>query len=531
MGEGVQIERALPKRQPRLLTRVVKRICKSAIRVLAYGIAGTVLILVIGLVLYLNYQPDLKVWHTARLDAEFAAASPVKSFEEYLALEDRLFKQLNEKVCAKIGSEDKHQINRYHHASLSDPNRWPTNWNRSFELSRPDPVAGVLLLHGMSDSPYSLRSIGQRLNAEGAWVVGLRVPGHGTAPSGLVHVQWEDMASAVTIAMRHLCGKIGERPLHIIGYSNGGALAVLYTLSALEDPSLVLPQGVVLISPEIGVTRLAALAVWQERLGHLLGLEKLSWSSIGIEYDPFKYQSFALNAGKQAHRLTEEIQSRITRLGATGALKRFPSVLAFQSVVDATVSTPALVQKFLERLPAGGHELVLFDINLMSRIEPVLRTAPREEMSAILRNSRRPFRLTLVTNENDGSRNVVTKCWRPGEDHATVFALNLAWPDRLYSLSHVALPFPEDDPLYGHVDRGTRGIRLGDLAPHGERGVLRVSAEDMLRLRWNPFYTYIQQRVLEFAGVKPPREGAPVSSAAAGQGDTAKQATARGSGH
>ena len=69
--------------------------------------------------------------------------------------------------------------------------------HRTYELSGPEPVAVVLLLHGMSDSPYSLRHLGERLSASGMRVLGLRVPGHGTAPSGLVHVQWQDMAAAV----------------------------------------------------------------------------------------------------------------------------------------------------------------------------------------------------------------------------------------------------------------------------------------------------------------------------------------------
>jgi hypothetical protein len=45
----------------------------------------------------------------------------------------------------------------------------------------------------------------------------------------------------------------------------------------------------VLLSPEIGVIPLAALAIWQARLGHLLGLQKLEWNSILPEYEPYKY--------------------------------------------------------------------------------------------------------------------------------------------------------------------------------------------------------------------------------------------------
>ena len=33
----------------------------------------------------------------------------------------------------------------------------------------------------------------------------------------------------------------------------------------------------------------------------------------------------------------------------------------------------------------------------------------------------------------------------------------------------------------------------------GERGVLKIPAADMLRLRWNPFYPFMERRLLEFA--------------------------------
>ena len=64
----------------------------------------------------------------------------------------------------------------------------------------------------------------------------------------------------------------------------------------------------------------------------------------------------------------------------------------------------------------------------------------------------------------------------------------------------MALPFPPDDPLYGSVGAESPGIQLGNVALRGERGVLQVSAADMLRLRWNPFYSYLERRVVEFMG-------------------------------
>jgi alpha-beta hydrolase superfamily lysophospholipase len=383
-------------------------------RVLVPGLLGAIIVIVVLVVLELNSRPDLKVWHTTVLDQEFRADSGLTNFEEYLELEDRLFEQLDQLIYQKIAPRDQRAINRYHGGSLSDPGRWPDNWNRSFVLPADDSEVAVLLLHGMSDSPYSMRSIGTALNSRGASVIGLRVPGHGQAPSGLLNVQWEDMAAAVRLAIKELGEKSSSRSLYIVGYSNGGALAVQYALDSLVDSTLTPVDGLVLMSPEIGISKLAALAKWQERLGRLLGFEKLAWNVLLPEYDPWKYGSFALNAGKQAYRITQEIQRQLGALEAGGTLKRMPPILAFQSVVDATVTAPALVNSLLRRLPAIDsredtssnlmHELVLFDINRYAEIEPIMKEDPSAWITTMRQDNDFNFVFTLLSNEDHEDR-------------------------------------------------------------------------------------------------------------------------------
>jgi len=484
------------------MKRFAFRWINRALRALIYGTVGALLVLVAAFVLYLDARPDLKVWHEAELDAEFTQHTPAQSFQDYLAVEAVLFEQLDARVYQRIEPQDRRLINRYHRGSLSDPDRWSPNWNRTFELRADAPAAGVLLLHGMSDSPYSLRSLGQRLHAAGAWVIGLRLPGHGTAPSGLVEVQWQDMAAAVRLAVRHLRDQVPARPLYIVGYSNGGALAVRYALSTLREPALPAVDGLVLISPAIGVTSLAAFAVWQARLGHLLGLDKLAWNALLPEYDPFKYGSFAVNAGDQVYRLTAEIRSLIEKLKSSGRLAGFPPVLAFQSLVDATVSTPALVEGLFQRLPDAGHELVLFDINRVTEIEPLLQNDPRAGVERMMEDSNLPFALSLVTNENEVTEQLAVRHKSAANGTVELQSLSLSWPGDLYSLSHVALPIPPDDPLYGgEPSTASPGVHLGDIQLRGERGVLQIPAADMLRLRWNPFYSYLERKVLAFMGL------------------------------
>ena len=486
----------------------LRSLLRQALLFGSYGLIGVMLTLVVVFVVFLNSRADLSIWHLAELDEEFTVDSDVSTFDEYLALEDRLFKQLDEEVYAKITDDEKGLINRFNKGSLSDPERWPQNWNRSYEMAVSQPSAAVLLLHGMSDSPYSLRNLAERLHQAGVYVVGLRIPGHGTAPSGLTRVTWQDMAAAVKIAMQHLADKANGQPMHIVGYSNGGALAVNYTLAAADNSNLPQIASLALLSPEIGLSKVAALAVWQARLGTLLGLDKLAWNSLLPEYDPYKYGSFAVNAGDVAYRITREIQRQITALDKNGNLKNIPPILAFSSIVDATVSAPDLVNGLFSRIPQGGHELVIFNINGVADIEPILKWDPAEMFEALQQIQDRAFTLSLVTNKNALSAEVVLASLAPGGDDSVYTELGLSWPDDIYSLTHVALPFPPEDSLYGGQGNSeSPGIHLGDITLRGERGVLLIPPSEMLRLRWNPFYSFLEDKVLEFFNLEARRAG------------------------
>ena len=295
-----------------------------------------------------------------------------------------------------------------------------------------------------------MRSLAELAQRNGVLTVGLRIPGHGTAPSGLVRVRWQDFAAAVRLAARHVRERIGpDLPLYIAGYSNGAALAVEYSLARLEGEPIPRVDGLILFSPAIGVHPVAALAVWQARLGTLLGLDKLAWNSIYLEYDPYKYNSFAVNGGDQIYRLTEAIASRIARLNKGAGVVGFPKVLAFQSVVDSTIPPRTLIDRLFSQLTPDGHELVLFDINRRAEVEDLLVENPESLTRSLLANKTLPFSMTLVTNKNADSNLLVARHKASNSDVVTEDQLALTWPRGVYSLSHVALPFPPDDPLYG----------------------------------------------------------------------------------
>ena len=459
---------------------------------------GAILLIVLAATLYIRSLPALDIWHTTLLENEFTVDSDVKDFKGYLALEERLFAELDREVIAKLPKEKQSKINRYTKNSLSDPKRWPKNWNRSFEMPVKDPKMAVLLIHGMSDSPYSLHTQAAYLHQKGVYVIGIRLPGHGTVPSGLIHAQWEDMSAVVKMAMVHLKKNAGERPLSIIGYSTGAPLALHYTFEALHDRHLPLPKSLIFYSPAIGVSAAAKFAKLQKWAGIVLNSDKLAWNSVLPEYDPFKYGSFSINAADQVYQLCKVVQTEFDDL-KEDQKSNFPSVLTFASIVDATVSVPDIIAGLYERLPEGNNSVLLFDINNRFSHNFLIQERILNAIKA-LRNTQVQDNYTfeLISDLNSSGKNVQCisreKCT---ED------LNVSWPTGIYSLSHVAMPFSEKDPLYGSSNAAkSPGIALGHLAGYGEKMVLQIPPSALLRQRWNPFHDYTKMRVLEFLGLE-----------------------------
>jgi pimeloyl-ACP methyl ester carboxylesterase len=478
-----------------------KRYSMKVLHALFFASLGAVLSAVIVFIYLMDSRPDLYPWHTVELDEEYnlEKQDEITSFDDYLRLEDKLFEQLQTEVYNAALTMPKSQLNRFDKNSLADPTHYQKNWNRSFIMTPTQPKGGVLLLHGLSDSPYSLRALATELYQQGYYVLGLRMPGHGTAPSGLVHASWQDMAAAVKLAVHHVSEKVGsQQPLYLLGYSMGAAQAVNYSLDALQDKNLRRADAMVLISPAIGVSAIAALAVWQSRLSVISGMEKLAWNSIGPEYDPYKYTSFAVNAGDLMYRLTLEIDRKIAALNASSGTAEFPRTLALMSLVDATVSTHAVVTHQFDKLENIGNELVLFDINRHEAFTIFLKDDPVVEYRALLKRSQLNFDLTFFTNTSVDSDSVLVHRWfRVDGSHVTE-QTDMVWPDHIYSLSHVALPFPPEDSLYGSEPEESEGLHIGLLETKGERGVLNIHASDLLRLRYNPFYSNMQKQITDF---------------------------------
>ncbi len=160
----------------------------------------------------------------------------------------------------------------------------------------------MVLLHGLTDSPYSLRHIAQRYRDDGYVAVAIRMPGHGSVPGGLTTVEWEQWTAATRLAAREARRRAGPgTPLHVIGFSNGGGLAMKYALEALSDKTLARPDRIVLISPMIGITSMARFAGVLGWPALFPAFAKAAWLGIVPEFNPFKYNSFRSTRHARPH--------------------------------------------------------------------------------------------------------------------------------------------------------------------------------------------------------------------------------------
>ena len=105
---------------------------------------------------------------------------------------------------------------------------------------------GVLLCHGFTGSPHSMRPWAQHLAAEGFRVELPRLPGHGTSWQELNRTDWTDWYDAAERSFRVLAQECED--VFVAGLSMGGALAL--RLAEQHGPQVA---GLALVNPCIAV--------------------------------------------------------------------------------------------------------------------------------------------------------------------------------------------------------------------------------------------------------------------------------------
>jgi len=98
--------------------------------------------------------------------------------------------------------------------------------------------AGVLVLHGFTGNPSSMRLQADAFAALGYHVELPRLPGHGTSVDDMLPTRWSDWTAEVEAAYQRLAERTGK--VVVMGLSMGGALTLWAGLQYPEVAGLVL---------------------------------------------------------------------------------------------------------------------------------------------------------------------------------------------------------------------------------------------------------------------------------------------------
>jgi carboxylesterase len=196
-------------------------------------------------------------------------------------------------------------------------------------------TTGVLLCHGFTGSPHSLRPWAEYLAGAGLSVSLPRLPGHGTTWQEMARTRWEDWFAEADRAFEEL--RCWSEEIFVMGLSMGGCLAL--RLAELHGPAV---SGLVLVNPSVTAdTKLFALApvlklVLPSLKGIASDIKKEQASELGYTRVPVK----AAATLPGLWRTTKEHLGDLTQ-----------PVLVYRSTTDHVVG-PASLEVLRAALPA-----------------------------------------------------------------------------------------------------------------------------------------------------------------------------------
>lgn len=229
---------------------------------------------------------------------------------------------------------------------------------------------GILLTHGLTDSPYFMRYLAEFFQQNGFRVMAILLPGHGTRPGDLLDVHWQEWAKAVAYGVDRLAAEADE--VHLGGLSCGGALSLLHSLGDERIRGLFLFAPALKISPRAAWANVHRLYSW--------AAPKAKWVDVMPDMDIYKYESFPKNAAAQMYALSMEVAGRLQ----SGAPQVPIFTAASQDDVSADISATL---EFMARAHHSCSRLVLYTSSspvipedLQNRVEQVNSVVPEQKI-------------------------------------------------------------------------------------------------------------------------------------------------------
>ncbi len=206
---------------------------------------------------------------------------------------------------------------------------------------------GVLLIHGLFDTPFIMRDIAKHLLHKGYLVRSILLPGHGTVPADLLTTSYKEWIKATQYGIDSF--KKDVENIYIAGFSTGAALALHHILH--EQPDLPHIQGLLMFSPAIAISTKNAFLVRIYRMFRWV-LQKKKWVERTECPDYTKYTSFPVNSAFPVQRLI--VENNIALQSKTFRTPLFMAV----SLNDETINPQAALNFFLSTYNSNNKCIV-----------------------------------------------------------------------------------------------------------------------------------------------------------------------------
>ncbi|CAM3802603.1 alpha/beta hydrolase [Parendozoicomonas haliclonae] len=227
-------------------------------------------------------------------------------------------------------------------AFISSDKAREVNANAPFEL-KPEkgtqPSKGILLVHGLGDSPYSFVDLAPALAAQGFTVRTLLLTGHGARPGDLLNVDVQDWRQAVAHHTALLKQDVDE--VWLGGFSTG---ANLVTSEALADNSIA---GLVVFSPAYQPrSQLVALAPYVAKVA--------DWADADPSDNIVRFDSLTFQTAGAYYRTTQSVSDALR-------FKAFNRpVMMVLSADDSVVDAEQMLALFEQRFTHPRSQLIWY---------------------------------------------------------------------------------------------------------------------------------------------------------------------------
>lgn len=434
--------------------------------------------------LFREGEMELMPWHSVSRYEE-PDYKNYKELKEYLTDEREFLQKAYEEVLVTDGGI----LNRYSAKSLVSPfDSNGENINLSYELVPENIKGGVLLLHGMTDSPFITKDIAQVFYEQGYYVLAMRYRYHGTFPGELAKLRWEDLIETAKFGSKMVHEKIKDIPdskFYIAGYSTGAPVSLYYSTHELkEDRTLPNPDKLFWFAPAMGISAMAKMVGPDMILSKIPYFKKFQWLDILPEYDAGKYNSFHKTPGIELDTLIDKAKEYGVKTD------QLPPIFAYTSLKDATVNETKLFE-FLGAVGNERGELVVFDANRKFN-EFFKKRVNYMEFLKELKSYAIKGGILILSNHENPEDDKVTLFGKNGEAMERIKSeLGLSWGEFTFSLGHLAIPVAPENILYGKDSPFAKiSINL-----RGEKNIAGVDANSLMRLRYNQFFPFMAENI------------------------------------